>query len=159
MAALPVQSHSHSAFMLSDHHQLFYPKSLLRICIEHKNKRVSKGFIVGRGALVAENNNVSVKHCFEKREDGYLYCEGVKVEDVIHSAERTPFYLYSKRQLSANFEAYTNAVKGLDAVICYAIQANNNLKILQHLRALGCGAAAVSGNELKLATHAAFDTT
>ncbi|KAK8625032.1 hypothetical protein V6N13_089912 [Hibiscus sabdariffa] len=37
--------------------------------------------------------------------------------------------------------------------------ANSNLKILQHLRKLGCGAVLVSGNELKLALHAGFDLT
>ncbi|KAK9000446.1 hypothetical protein V6N11_080946 [Hibiscus sabdariffa] len=41
----------------------------------------------------------------------------------------------------------------------YAIKANSNLKILQHLRKLGCGAVLVSGNELKLALHAGFDLT
>ncbi|MCE3049943.1 Diaminopimelate decarboxylase 2, chloroplastic [Datura stramonium] len=37
--------------------------------------------------------------------------------------------------------------------------ANNNLKILEHLRGLGCGAVLVSGNELKLALRAGFDPT
>ena len=39
------------------------------------------------------------------------------------------------------------------------INANNNLKILEHLRQLGCGAVLVSGNEFSLALHAGFDPT
>ncbi|KAF9611585.1 hypothetical protein IFM89_033589 [Coptis chinensis] len=48
---------------------------------------------------------------------------------------------------------------GLDSIIGYAIKANNNLKILQHLRTLGRGAVLVSGNELRLALRAGFDPT
>jgi diaminopimelate decarboxylase len=68
-------------------------------------------------------------------------------------------YLYSKPQITRNFEAYDKALEGLNSIIGYAIKANNNLKILEHLRQLGCGAVLVSGNELKLALHAGFDPT
>ncbi|KAK4752098.1 hypothetical protein SAY87_020896 [Trapa incisa] len=78
-------------------------------------------------------------HCFSKPSDGFLYCEEVKVKDVMEAVERRPFYLYSKRQITRNVEAYKEALVGLDSVIGYAIKANNNLKILEHLRALGCG--------------------
>lgn len=71
--------------------------------------------------------------------------------------ERSPFYLYSKDQITRNFEAYREALEGLDSVVGYAIKANNNLKILEHLRGLGCGAVLVSGNELRLAIRAGFD--
>lgn len=71
--------------------------------------------------------------------------------------EKSPFYLYSKPQITRNFEAYREALEGLRSIVGYAIKANNNLKILQHLRALGCGAVLVSGNELRLALHAGFD--
>ncbi|KAL7207209.1 hypothetical protein ACSBR1_029220 [Camellia fascicularis] len=55
--------------------------------------------------------------------------------------------------------ACRDALEGLDSIIGYAIKANNNLKILEHLRKLGCGAVLVSGNELRLALHAGFDPT
>lgn len=71
--------------------------------------------------------------------------------------EYRPFYLYSKPQLTRNVEAYVEALQGLDSIIGYAVKANNNLKILEHLRSLGCGAVLVSGNELKLVLHAGFD--
>lgn len=97
------------------------------------------------------------QHCFNKNRDGFMYCEGVRLQDVIDTMERRPFYLYSKPQITRNYEAYEKALKGLDSIIGYAVKANNNLKILQHLRSLGSGAVLVSGNELRLALHAGFD--
>ncbi|XP_039125911.1 diaminopimelate decarboxylase 1, chloroplastic-like [Dioscorea cayenensis subsp. rotundata] len=97
------------------------------------------------------------RHCFSKSSDGFLYCEGVRVEDAMELAQRSPFYLYSKDQISRNFEAYRQALEGLRSIIGYAVKANNNLKILEHLCGLGCGAVLVSGNELRLALKAGFD--
>ncbi|XP_057861005.2 diaminopimelate decarboxylase 1, chloroplastic [Cryptomeria japonica] len=103
------------------------------------------------------SSSSSLKHCFTKRRDGFMYCEDVRLQDVLDRMERRPFYLYSKPQISRNYEAYEIALQGLDSIIGYAIKANNNLKILQHLRKLGSGAVVVSGNELRLALHAGFD--
>lgn len=100
-----------------------------------------------------------IQHCFAKYSDGFLYCESVKVQEVMDSVEKRPFYLYSKPQITRNFEAYDKALEGLNSIIGYAIKANNNLKILEHLRQLGCGAVLASGNELRLALHAGFDPT
>ncbi|KAK4562661.1 hypothetical protein RGQ29_005239 [Quercus rubra] len=105
------------------------------------------------------NQNTSFQHCFTKSSDGFLYCEGLKVQEVMDSVENRPFYLYSKPQITRNCEAYNQALEGLSSIIGYAIKANNNLKILEHLRQLGCGAVLVSGNELRLALHAGFDPT
>jgi diaminopimelate decarboxylase len=88
-----------------------------------------------------------------------LYCEGIKVDEIMESVEKRPFYLYSKPQITRNVEAYKDALEGLTSIIGYAIKANNNYKILEHLRNLGCGAVLVSGNELKLALRAGFDPT
>ncbi|KAK2966012.1 hypothetical protein RJ640_017090 [Escallonia rubra] len=99
------------------------------------------------------------QHCFTKSEDGHLYCEGLKVQEVMDTVERRPFYLYSKPQITRNLVAYKEALEGLNSIIGYAIKANNNLKILEHLRKLGCGAVLVSGNELRLALRAGFDPT
>jgi diaminopimelate decarboxylase len=98
-------------------------------------------------------------HCFTKSSDEFLYCGSLKVQEVMDSVEKRPFYLYSKPQITRNFEAYDKALEGLNSIIGYAIKANNNLKILEHLRQLGCGAVLVSGNELRLALHARFDPT
>jgi diaminopimelate decarboxylase len=99
------------------------------------------------------------KHCFQRGADGHLYCEGVRVEDAIAAAERSPFYLYSKPQVVRNFTAYDKALEGLRSIVGYAVKANNNLSVLKLLRELGCGAVLVSGNELRLALRAGFDPT
>ncbi|KAL9257416.1 Diaminopimelate decarboxylase 2, chloroplastic-like protein, partial [Drosera capensis] len=70
------------------------------------------------------------------------------------SVEKRPFYLYSKKQITRNVEAYKDA---LESIIGYAVKANNNLKIVEYLRGLGCGSVLVSGNELRLALTAGFD--
>lgn len=70
-----------------------------------------------------------------------------------------PMYLYSKAKLEANYRAYQEAMEELPYIVGYAVKANNNLAIMKHLRSLGSGAVLVSGNELKLAQAAGFDTT
>ncbi|PKA45622.1 Diaminopimelate decarboxylase 2, chloroplastic [Apostasia shenzhenica] len=95
--------------------------------------------------------------CFTRSPDGYLCCEGFLVQDVMDAVERRPFYLYSKAQITRNFESYREALEGLRSIVGYAVKANNNLKILEHLRELGCGAVLVSGNEVRLALRAGFD--
>ena len=50
------------------------------------------------------------------------------------------------------------ALEGLDAIVGYAIKANNNLPIARHLASRGSGAVLVSGNELKLAIAAGTQT-
>ncbi|KAG0598873.1 hypothetical protein M758_12G107600 [Ceratodon purpureus] len=103
---------------------------------------------------------VTSASAFPVREDGYMYCEEVRVQDIMDNEveEVRPFYLYSKLQLRRNYEAYQEALSGLNSIIGYAVKANNNLKIMEHLRELGSGAVLVSGTELRLAVeHAKFD--
>lgn len=144
----------------------FFPTSNPKFPSIKSLKRPANGRITNINAVLSEKKIPSkvpsvTKHCFSKSpSDGYLYCENVNVQDVMDSVEKTPFYLYSKAQITRNFEAYKEALAGLDSsIIGYAIKANNNLKILQHLKSLGSGAVLVSGNELRLALHAGFDPT
>ncbi|KAJ0078406.1 hypothetical protein Patl1_37087 [Pistacia atlantica] len=60
--------------------------------------------------------------------------------------KKRPFYLYNKPQITRNVEAYKEALSWLNSIIGNAIKANNNYKILEHLRKLGYGAVLVSGN-------------
>lgn len=115
-------------------------------------------------ASVQEGKGEGVyKTAFPVKEDGYMYCEGVRVRDIMDEEveEVRPFYLYSQSQLRRNIEAYKEALKDLGSyIIGYAVKANNNLKIMQHLRELGSGAVLVSGTELRLAVqYAGFDPT
>lgn len=73
--------------------------------------------------------------------------------------QTSPFYLYSRDRITANYKAYEEALQGLDSIVGYAVKANNNLNILKHLQCLGSGAVLVSGNELHLAKQAGFDPT
>ncbi|CAM8977308.1 unnamed protein product [Rhodiola kirilowii] len=139
-------------------YQSSFPK-----CVNLSTKTLKVRAVLSQDAQKAVSPSVSEKgqfqHCFSKSEDGYLYCEGVKVEEIMEKVEKRPFYLYSRPQISRNFVAYREALEGLPSIIGYAIKANNNLKILEHLRGLGCGAVLVSGNELRLALLAGFDPT
>ena len=89
-------------------------------------------------------------------QDGYLYCDQLKVKVIQSQVPESPFYLYSKQQITTNYNAYLEAIEGLDAIIGYAIKANNNLAILKHLQELGSSAVLVSGNELCIALKANF---
>jgi len=59
--------------------------------------------------------------------------------------------------IDENFQKYASALEDIPSIIGYAIKANNNLILLQHLRELGCGAVLVSGNELLIAIKAGFE--
>ena len=89
--------------------------------------------------------------------DDYLYCGELRIKDIQEQVPHSPFYLYSLDQVTANYKAYEVALEGIESIIGYAIKANNNLAILQHLRKLGSGAVLVSGNELRIALAAGFD--
>nr|DAD40790.1 TPA_asm: hypothetical protein HUJ06_015113 [Nelumbo nucifera] len=134
--------------------------SKLSLTFKPSSKSLKLRAVLSEKATTVTNDAPATRfqHCFSKSKD-FLYCEGVKVQDILDSVEQRPFYLYSKPQISRNFEAYREALEGLKSIIGYAIKANNNLKILEHLRQLGCGAVLVSGNELKLALRAGFDPT
>ena len=89
--------------------------------------------------------------------NSYLYCERLRVKDIQAQVSQSPFYLYSLRQITNNYNDYAAALKGVPAIISYAFKANSNLSILKLLRELGAGAVLVSENELRLALAAGFD--
>jgi diaminopimelate decarboxylase len=91
--------------------------------------------------------------------DGYMTCEELRVADIVESLSTSPAYVYSRQQIVDNYHAYEAALDGLDAIVGYAIKANNNLRIVELLRGLGSGAVLVSGNELRLAVRAGMDMT
>ena len=66
--------------------------------------------------------------------DGFLYCDGVKIDDIRAQAETSPVYIYSKEKIRSNYQAYQEALEGLDSIIGYAVKSNNNLKIVEYLR-------------------------
>jgi len=67
---------------------------------------------------------------------------------------KTPFYLYSGRQLKENYLNFAKTFKSVKPLICFATKANANLTILRMLKKLGSGADVVSGGELLKAIKA-----
>jgi len=85
--------------------------------------------------------------------DGRLYYDGF---DLAALAEEvgTPFYVYSRSRLEANYRSYEEALAGIPHLLCYAVKANGNLAILKTLAGLGAGADIVTGGELYRAKKA-----
>jgi diaminopimelate decarboxylase len=86
-------------------------------------------------------------HAFNYR-TGELFAEGVALSAI---AERfgTPTYVYSRAHISAQFNAYADALQGVPHLVCYAVKANSNLAVLNLLARLGAGFDIVSAGELE----------
>ena len=69
----------------------------------------------------------------------------------------TPLYVYDFDTISAQFSAFKEAFKARKSLICYALKANSNLSIINHLAKLGCGADCVSIGEVKRALKAGVE--
>ena len=69
----------------------------------------------------------------------------------------TPCYVYSKKAITKNFNAYQVALGGRDHLICYAVKSNSNIAVLQTLSNLGAGFDIVSLGELERVLMAGGD--
>ena len=92
----------------------------------------------------------------------FVYCKGVlHAEDVplpeIAADVGTPFYCYSSATLTRHYLVFRDALKDLDATICFAMKANSNLAVLRTLADLGSGCDVVSGGEFQVALKAGID--
>ena len=63
----------------------------------------------------------------------------------------TPMYVYDFHSITNQFETFKNAFKARKSLICYALKANSNLSIINHLANLGSGADCVSIGEVRRA--------
>ena len=89
---------------------------------------------------------------------GVMHAEGVSLASL--AAELgTPFYCYSEGAITNQYCDYVDAFANQDAVICYAMKANDNLAILRTFAELGAGADVVSGGELQRALAAGIPPT
>jgi len=88
--------------------------------------------------------------------DGILHAENVSLADLAAEVG-TPFYCYSVATIVRHYNVFRDAVKRLDAKICYSAKANSNPAVLQIIAKLGAGCDVVSGAELLLALNAGFD--
>jgi diaminopimelate decarboxylase len=80
--------------------------------------------------------------------DGVLHAERVSLEEIAESYG-TPCYVYSRAAVERRFNAFHQALFGIDHLICYAVKANSNLGVLDVLARLGSGFDIVSAGELE----------
>jgi diaminopimelate decarboxylase len=82
-----------------------------------------------------------------------LFTENTPVLNIIKK-NKTPFYLYSEKQIIENYSNFAKIFKNIKPLICFAAKANTNLTIMRMLGKLGSGADVVSGGELLKALKA-----
>lgn len=90
---------------------------------------------------------------FFNYKNGRLHAEDVSL-DAIAADIGTPFYVYSTATLTRHFNVFADALRGMNAVVCYAVKANSNQAVIRTLAGLGAGADVVSGGELTRALKA-----
>ncbi len=86
-----------------------------------------------------------------------FFIEGVSVSNLARKF-KTPIYCYSYKRLKENINNFKKNFKGLKPVICFAVKANTNLKILREIRKFGLGADVVSMGELIKALKAGIQS-
>ena len=82
-----------------------------------------------------------------------LFIENTSVLNIAKK-NKTPFYLYSEKQIKENYLNFAKIFKNVNPLICFAAKANTNLTIMRILGKLGSGADVVSGGELLKALKA-----
>ena len=82
-----------------------------------------------------------------------FFIEGVKAKNLAKKF-RTPIYCYSYRKLKENINNFKNNFKSLYPIICFAVKANANLRLLKEIKKFGLGADVVSIGELTKALKA-----
>ena len=82
-----------------------------------------------------------------------FFIEGVKVRNLAKKFQ-TPVYCYSYNRLKENINSFKKNFKSLNPIICFAVKANANLKLLKEIKKFGLGADVVSLGELAKALKA-----
>ncbi len=82
-----------------------------------------------------------------------LYAEDVALADIAKKVG-TPFYCYSHATLTRHAQVFTDSLKRLKPLICFAVKANSNIAVLKTLAGYGLGADVVSEGELRRALAA-----
>ncbi len=85
--------------------------------------------------------------------NGEVFAEDVALSTIAEHVG-TPFYCYSTATMTRHFKVFSEAIDGLDALVCYAMKANGNLAVIRTLAQLGAGVDVVSGGELERALAA-----
>ena len=88
--------------------------------------------------------------------DGVLFCEDVPVSDIALKYG-TPSYVYSKKTLEDNFDAYSKSFIENEGMVCFSVKSLSNISILRLLSEKGSGFDIVSGGELERVIAAGAD--
>lgn len=91
-------------------------------------------------------------HHFSYR-GGVLHAEGVSLSRIADEVG-TPFYCYSTATLERHYRVLSEAFRGTDHLICFAVKANSNQAVLRTMARLGAGMDVVSEGELRRARAA-----
>ncbi len=91
-------------------------------------------------------------HHFDYR-GGVLHAENVSLARLAAEVG-TPFYVYSTATLERHYQVLSDAFKGQDALICFAVKANSNQAVLATMARMGAGMDVVSEGELRRARAA-----
>ena len=86
-----------------------------------------------------------------------FFIEGVKVKNLAKKFQ-TPIYCYSYRRLKENIRSFKKNFKSLNPIICFAVKANANLKLLKEIKKFNLGADVVSIGELTKALKAGIQS-
>jgi len=78
---------------------------------------------------------------------GELIIDGFKV-DLLAKKFKTPVYCYSFKRLRQNILNFKKNFKKINPLICFAVKANTNIKILNEIKKFNLGADVVSVGEL-----------
>jgi diaminopimelate decarboxylase len=78
---------------------------------------------------------------------GQLTADGVSLESIADTLG-TPCYVYSASAFLKPLREFQKGLRGLDALICFAVKSNSNIAILKLLSDAGAGMDLVSGGEL-----------
>lgn len=85
--------------------------------------------------------------------NGILHAENVSIGDIA-DAVGTPFYCYSTATLERHYQVLSEAFRGQNALICFAVKANSNQAVLTTMARMGAGMDVVSEGELRRARKA-----
>lgn len=82
-----------------------------------------------------------------------VYWDGVDLPSLAQKLG-TPCHVYSASSIRQRIGALQTALRGLDALVCYAAKANSNVAILQLMAQAGFGADIVSAGEMRRSLRA-----
>jgi diaminopimelate decarboxylase len=82
--------------------------------------------------------------------NGILCCESAPLDRIARTVG-TPFFVYSRKRLIANWNAAEKPLARTPHLTCYAVKANANPHLIRLFAERGAGVDIVSGGELRLA--------